>query len=136
MSDAKNLNDFFAQNSKKKKQKKVPPKAQQAAAAAEETATAESPSSVPAQASAAAASMPEPQPAPAQDYADSSDDEGNLVVSNKEIIERKDLEAKKQKKEETSDLSAGWGLGTKLGQAAQEQPNEASMASSATAKGP
>jgi len=136
MSDAKNLNDFFAQNSKKKKQKKVPPKAQQAAAADEETATAESPSSVPAQASAAAASMPEPQPAPAQDYADSSDDEGNLVVSNKEIIERKDLEAKKQKKEETSDLSAGWGLGTKLGQAAQEQPNEPSMASFATAKGP
>lgn len=57
------------------------------------------------------------------------------MVANKEIIERKDLEAKKQKKEESSDAAAGWGLGTKLGQAAEQQ-SESSMPSSAPAKGP
>ena len=136
MSDAKNLNDFFAQNSKKKKTKKPAPKAAQpaAAAAAEETTEAQSPAKTTA-AAASTAAQPEPQPAqPAQDYQDSSDDEGNLEVVNQKIIERKDLEAKKAKKEETGDLSAGWGLGSKLGQAAAQQEESTSVA--APAKGP
>mmetsp|Transcript_10572 Transcript_10572/g.13066 ORF Transcript_10572/g.13066 Transcript_10572/m.13066 type:complete len:223 (+) Transcript_10572:125-793(+) len=127
MSDA--LNDFFAQNAKKKNKKKAPaPKAQPAAV----EQTEEAPSTT---ATAAATAQPEPQPSPAQDYADSSDDESNIVVAKKEIIERKDLVAKKTKEEEKSDGAAGWGLGSKLGQA-PEQSNEGSMPFSAPARGP
>lgn len=74
--------------------------------------------------------------APAQqDYADSSDEENNLVVASQEIIERKDLEASKNKKTEDNDLAAGWGLGSKLGQAAETNDN-ASAPSFSSAKGP
>ena len=51
------------------------------------------------------------------------------------LVDRKELEAsKKNREEEKVDASAGWGLGTKLGQPAEDPSS--SMPSSASAKGP
>lgn len=111
MSDAQNLNDFFAQQSKKKKNKKAggAQKAKPAAANSADEEIKDEPVAV----------VPESQTTPAQDFADSSDEESNTIVINEgrqKIIDRKDLEAsKKNKEDESSDAIGGWGLGSKLG---------------------
>jgi len=124
MSDAQNLNDFFAQQSKKnKKSKKGAAKTKPAAAKQAEEEKAEN-------TAAAAATQPEPTKEPAQDFADSSDDESNQIVINegsKKIVDRKDLEAGQKKKETEAEGLAAWGLGTKIGQA-PETDSKPSMA--------
>lgn len=130
MSDAKNLNDFFAQHSKKKKNKKAGETKQAKPAAAEEPQNEETKNE-------AVSAQPEAQTTPAQDFADSSDEESNTIVINegrKKIIDRKELEAsKKSKEEEKTDAAAGWGLGTKIGQV---EENTVSKPVSSTAKAP
>lgn len=127
MSDAKNLNDFFAQQSKKKKNKKAgnANNPEPAAAPQKEETKAEP-----------VAAQPDAQTTPAQDFADSSDEESNTIVINegrKKIIDRKDLEAsKKSKEEESADAAAGWGLGTKMGKI---EENTTSKPMAAAAKG-
>ena len=81
MSDAKNLNDFFAQNSKKnKKAKKPAAKAKPAAAeeTREEEVKVEATPAVKTESTPAASSS---QPAQ-QDFADSSDDESKTIQIN------------------------------------------------------
>ena len=84
MTDAKNLNDFFSQQSKRKKTKKAG-----AAKATPATATEAIDEEIKNEPVVA-------QPTPAQDFADSSDEESNTIVINEgrqKIIDRKDLEA-------------------------------------------
>jgi len=132
MSDANNLDDFFAQQSKRKTKAKKGPatKAKPAAAAtqnAEERKDTETEKTT---------GQPEAQPTPAQDFADSSDDESNQIVINEDrrkIVDRKELEASKKKGDDKGDGASGWGLGTAIGKAAQD---ESTNKISATAKGP
>lgn len=125
MSDAQNLNDFFAQQSKKNKKTKKGAKSKPAARKDSDEETKEA-------TSAAAATQPEATQQPAQDFADSSDDESNTIVLNegsKKIVDRKDLEAGQKKKETEAEGLAAWGLGSKLGQAPEmdNQPSKAPL---------
>lgn len=135
MSDAQNLNDFFAKNTKKKQAKKKKP-AQQAAAAPEtDELPARSAETTP-QEEAKAEAAPKTQPKPAEEFLDDSDEESiNTGLST--IKDKKEVEAKrKNEAEEPSNAASGWGLGSKLGamQAARQQ-NEVTV-SKAAAKGP
>lgn len=114
MSDANNLSDFFAAQSQRKKKGKAAAPAKKKPAAAEDAAKEEKKEEI-----VAAAAKPETQPETAQDFADSSDEESNTIVINEgkqKIKDRKELEASKKSKEaESSDATAGWGLGSKMG---------------------
>lgn len=128
MSDAQNLNDFFAQQSKKNKKTK-----KGAANKSKAAARKDSDEEIKEATSAAAATQPEAsKQQPAQDFADSSDDESNTIVLNegsKKIVDRKDLEAGQKKKESEAEGLAAWGLGSKLGQApeTESQPSKAPL---------
>lgn len=56
-----------------------------------------------------------------------------LNEGRQKIVDRKDIEASKKKGEETTDATAGWGLGSKLGEVSQG-PTSASAAQGTAAR--
>ena len=135
MSDAKDLNEFFAKAGSKKNKKKQAATKAKAAAAVDEPKEVED---VKEEVKQAAAAQPEAQP-PTQDYADSSDDESNqIIVDKQKVVDIKDVEAKKKKKQkEEADGNADWlGLGSGLRNKADDSAAGANQSMSAAAKGP